>query len=314
MKNDFKDISPVFVVGCGRSGTTLLRLMLHRHSQLYIAKESYFIPEMYPFWHEGMGDDEIDAFVSKIMEYPKPPEQAAIDFLGWDQAGLREYCMQMRNSRYSDVVTGLYTHGMAKESKIYWGDKTPRYIINLPLLYSLFPHAKFIHLIRDGRDVTLSYYKCGWGPGNILEGARLWRNRVNAGRAFHAANPDANYYEMRFEDLLEAPEMALRKLCDFIGLQYEENMLEYHKNTEQSFGENEHLENHALLRSPINSKRSKAWTREMSDRDVIQFQAIAGDILREYGYELRGAGPMLSLAGLLPRLWDKYQDLRGRYT
>lgn len=314
MEHDVKDISPVFIVGCGRSGTTLLRLMLHRHSQLYIAKESYFIPEMYPSWHVGMSDEEIDEFARRIMTYPQPPEQAAVDFLGWNLDGLRAYFKQMRNAHYSEVVTGLYTNGMKKESKIFWGDKTPRYIINLPLLYKLFPQAKFVHLIRDGRDVTLSYYKCGWGPMNILEGARLWSKRVNAGRSFHSAHPDASYYEMKFEDLLEAPAAALSKLCDFIGIGYEEAMLDYHKNTEKSFGKNESLTNHALLKSPVNSNRINAWTREMSDSDAMKFGAIAGSLLREYGYEQHAGSKPFSLSGVMSRLWDKFQNLKERFS
>lgn len=312
MENDVKDISPIFVVGCGRSGTTLLRVMLHRHSQLYIAKESYFIPEMYPRWHVGMNNEEIDAFVDKIMKYPRPPEQAAIDFLGWEKESLREYFRRMSDRQYSDVVAGLYTHGMVNSSKKYWGDKTPRYIINLSLLYKLFPNAKFVHLIRDGRDVTMSYFKCGWGPKNILEGARFWSKRVNAGRAFHATNPDANYYEVRFEDLLESPEDTLKNLCQFIGIKYENNMLDYHKNIEKNFGENEKLKDHVLLKSPVNRNRIKAWARGMSNSDVIKFQAIAGHLLQKYGYERRNSNNMLFLSELMPRLWNKYQDIKER--
>ena len=136
---------------------------------------------------------------------------------------------------------------------------------------------------------------------------------VNAGRAFHAANPDANYYEMRFEDLLEAPEDTLKKLCDFIGVKYEGNMLDYHKDTEKSFGKNERLKDHALLKSPVNSKRINAWSKGMSNSDVIKFQAIAGKLLHEYRYEQQNSNNMLSLSGLVPRLWDKYQDLKERF-
>lgn len=281
---------PIFLVGCGRSGSTLLWLMLNRHSQIYLAKESYFIPNLRSRWQPKMNHAAIDEFVDRLQSFPKPPEQTVIDYLGWDVKELRAMLYGMCNDSYSDVIRAIYSYGMRAEGKIWWGDKTPRYVMNLDLLNDLFPGVRLIHLVRDGRDVALSYARCAWGPSSVRETALYWMTRVGVAYRFRKKHPDMPVCEVRYEDLVRDPRTVLRTICEFIGVHYEAGMLEYHSTAESHFSQDEKLVNHQLVKQPPRTDRIERWREEMSRADYMQFDAIAGKLLHHYGYPVETPG------------------------
>lgn len=301
---------PIFIVGCGRSGSTLLWLMLNRHSRIYLAKESYFIPNLRSRWKPEMTDAAIDEFVDRLQTFPKPPEQGVVNYLGWDISELRSMLYGMRSESYSELVRAIYSHGMRAEGKSWWGDKTPRYVMNLELLNRLFPGVRLIHLVRDGRDVALSYARCSWGPSSVRESALYWMTRVGVAHRFMKTHPDMPVCEVRYEDLVREPETALRTICEFIGVHYEDGMLDYHATAESHFSRDEKLVNHQLVKQPPRVDRIERWRNEMPRADYIQFDEIAGKLLRHYGYHIEAPGIADWPQCIAARGWHLKQTLK----
>jgi hypothetical protein len=154
----------------------------------------------------------------------------------------------------------------------------------IPSIAELLPEARFVHIIRDGRNVALSLTEAPFGPDSLEAAARFWSRRVEKGRADgRALGPDW-YREVRYEDLVEDPEAQLRPLCDFLDLPYDDAMLHYY---ERDAGISRGLKNpeiHRNLAQPP-TRNVRDWREQMSPRDVARFESIAGAALEDFGYE-----------------------------
>lgn len=160
-----------FIVGSARSGTTLLRRILNSHSHICIPPESRFIVDLYG----GTDTVRVDDFLNALRAHKHWPF--------WD-IPIDEVRAQMQEGptiSYADAIEAVYRTFATTRGKSIWGDKTPRYIEHIPLLAGLFPEALFLHVIRDGRNVALSYADVPFGPKTIPKAAALWARRVAKG-------------------------------------------------------------------------------------------------------------------------------------
>jgi len=158
-----------------------------------------------------------------------------------------------------------------------YADKTPHYVSHLSLLAARFPEARFVHVVRDGRDVALSLLEVPWGPDTIKEAALHWRRRVLEGRA--AGLPGNRYREVRYEALVADPERELRALTAWLELDYDASMLAYPDRALTV----PHPEHHRRLGlAPTPGLRD--WRRDIDSDDAARFEAVAGDALAELGY------------------------------
>ena len=260
------------ILGVSRSGTTLLREMLDRHSRLAIPWESYFIPQL---WDRHRAHPDRDAFLDDVGRL----ERVA----SWGLAPADVAAHLPERPTFAEAVQAIYRAYAAARGKDRFGDKTPAYMQRLDLLERAFPTARYVHLIRDGRDAALSFVamkrkpRFNWArPRGLLAFAAQWRLEVEAARAFGLTHP---YLELRYEDLVAEPERRLRDVTDFLGLEYEPAMLEYHRDVDLSI-----LVDHPKLREPPTAARSR-WREQMSRKQLERFEAIAGDLLAELGYE-----------------------------
>jgi hypothetical protein len=272
-----------FFVGSGRSGTTLLRVIFDSHSELAIPDESNFVLEFARrrAAFEGQGGFVRDRFVTQVFE------QRSVRRWGIDADDVREMFEQDPPRDLADGVRAVFAAYARRCGKPRAGDKTPRYVLDLPLLAGLFPEGRFVDVVRDGRDVALSFLDVDFGPRSIGEAALAWRERVEAGRrAGSALGPD-RYRAVRYEDLLEDVEGVVRSLCGWLELDFEPQMLRYHERADLvSFGEMWKYRN--VVRPPTAGMRD--WRTQMAPRDVGLFEALAGPALEAAGYE-RVAGP-----------------------
>ena len=274
---------PVFVVGCGRSGTTMLRLMLDSHPDLAIPGEGHFIPFAYRGRHKHISGGLLDAegLARKIMR--------GLHFRRWEVPSelVLDRVRALENPNFASVVEALYMSYAELHGKVRWGDKTPVYVRVIPLLAELFPAAVFIHVIRDGRDVALSYLSVPWGPTSIWQAARKWKKDVSAGRGAAADLGAARYVELRYENLVADPSAELRRLCSFAGLSFEERMLGYHSDAVDRLqaGPGAADYHRSAFAPPTAGLRD--WRTQMAPADVESFEAVAGDLLSELGYERR---------------------------
>ena len=281
----------MFVVGCGRSGTTLLRLMLDAHPDLAIPPESHFLSRF------GHAIDRYRAAAGGV-----DPDRLAGDilrtrtFAAWEvpEAEVRTRVAALpRPASFADVVDAVYRAYAEPRDASRWGDKTPRYVLDLPLFDRLFPGSRFVHILRDGRDVATSLRTVRFGPNDPMGAAAFWERRVRAGRRDGARLGSARYTEVRYEELVRDPETQLRAVCAAIDLSWDPAMLEYHRRVDEALPDDRRSQHRNEDRPPTPGLRD--WRTEMSDDDVAAFEAVAGDLLDELGYP-RGAplpGPAL---------------------
>ncbi len=279
-----------FVVGVGRSGTTLLRLMLDSHPAMAIPAETHFVPEVLEQERECRGVDElVNAIVSA---------RTWSDF-GLDADRLRDAAGGAEGA--ADVLRTFYGLCAELEGKPRWGDKTPGYVKRMRTIGAALGEARFIHLIRDGRDVALSRRARGMGTSKtIAEIADLWRRRIENARR-QAKRLRGRYLEIRFEDLVGAPEPELRRICDLIELDFDPAMLAHHERAGERIAElgdlaaegerrgreaGERQASHALAARPPSGARTEVWRTEMDPAERAEFEGVAGGLLAELGYDV----------------------------
>jgi len=281
-----------FIVGAGRSGTTLLRMMLDSHPEMSIPPETNFIRTLYRGLPEQA--DPHGFFLSIINRVQ-----------GWNDFGVGspEFADQITGIRPFDLGKALrtfYALYASRFGKRRWGDKTPANLPDMEVIQSLLPEARFIHMIRDGRDVALSLREVWFGPETLEESARAWVWTIAKARS---QRPNLRHYlEIRYEVLLRRPEETLQRICAFLDLPWTPALLLYHRNATQRLTESRH-DYHgpngrviataeqrmaALWRttSPPDTGRIDRWRREMDDRERAAYESIAGSTLRDLGYEL----------------------------
>ena len=155
--------APFFIVGSGRSGTTMLRLMLDAHPDVAVPAESHFVDELARAWprYVRAGRIDADAVVRSIGK--------RLDLMGIPRGEARERLAALPTTAVSDAVDSVFRIYADAHGKSRWGDKTPGYVLSMPLLAEVFPGSRFVHLIRDGREVALSYADQPFGPRNVWE-------------------------------------------------------------------------------------------------------------------------------------------------
>ena len=266
---------PLLILGVRRSGTTLLRVMLDRHSQLAVPDESYFVPQLADRHLRRVDPDE---FVDDLRR---------IDTLAeWD-VPLNEVRARLTPGMATGAaIATVYAVYAERRGKTRWGDKTPMYMQNLRLLERLFPDALFVHLIRDGRDAALSFLELPKGlvtetwmhPRTPADFACQWRVEVAAARRL-GRRVGKRYLEVRYEQLVADVEAVLRRICDFAGLEFERGMVDYAGHVDVSAKPHQQR----LLQPPTTNVRD--WRTQLPSADVASFERVAGDLLGELGYE-----------------------------
>jgi hypothetical protein len=274
---------PLFVVGCGRSGTTMLRLMLDTHPDLAIPEESHFITTLWTDRRRYNGREglDVDRLVRDVVRTPM--------FQKWNmpEAVVRWRVRQLERPTFASAIGAIFASYAEYRGKMRWGDKTPIYVLSIPLLNRLFPDARFLHVIRDGRDVALSYLSLPWGPDTIWRAAYKWRRDVSAGRRDGGSLGDRRYAEVRYESLVRDPRTTLEGICSFAGLPFEQSMLEHHRDGAQRLAwRGDRTKYHASAATPPKSGL-RNWRDQMKDRDVAAFECVAGPLLTELRYERR---------------------------
>jgi hypothetical protein len=283
------------IVGAPRSGTTLLRLMLDSHPELAIPPETGFLALAEP--PTRMNLEYHYGFLSAVTGFP-PGEPL------WPDYGIsaQEFDAALTKIDPFDIADGFrtfYRMYASRMKKPRWGDKTPAYVLNITTIGQLLPEARFIHIVRDGRDVCLSWQQTWFRPSDDLFVLALhWRNRVLAGRRQGEANP--NYLEVRYEDLIGDAPRTLAGICRFIELDFDPSMLRYHERAAVRLKEHrerkradgtvfvsqdQRFRNQLSTMRPLDTSRVLAWRAKLNADQRRQFSETAGDVLQMFGYE-----------------------------
>lgn len=271
-------VPPLFVLGVSRSGTTMLRVILDRSPGIAIPDETFFVPQL-AHRHGGVVDP--DELLEDVRRLPR--------LAAWE-VPLEDIASRLRPGMTTgEALDAVFQAYAAKHGKPRWGDKTPMYMRHLGLIDRLFPEAQYVHLIRDGRDAALAFLDMPEGvvtrtwahPRSPAGFACEWRTEVRRARGLGRRIGASRYHEIRYEELVADTEGVVRSICAFADLPFEPAMLEFAGNVDVSAKPH----HQRLLQPPTRGVRE--WREQMSEGDVRAFEAVAGDLLSELGYEVR---------------------------
>lgn len=262
--------NPVVIGGCARSGTTLMRVMIDTHPNIYCAPETGLL-------------------------YFRTLTRRRIRKLSWklDIPEEKLKAMARRTDSYFQFVEALFDHLKKRAGKPRWGDKSPQNVLHLDRIFSHFLEARFIHMIRDGRDVACSLRnfpryrmvdgrRVELGTMNSLDQCvRRWVRDVEAGMR-HRGDP--RYMEVRYEDLVESAEETLISVLEFLGEPWDERVTKYYEVGTPDRSDEKMLQNPGATK-PIYRTAYGRWRKEFTEEDKRVFKSIAGDLLITLGYE-----------------------------
>jgi len=280
-------VVPIFV-SSGRSGLTLLGMIFGSHSELAVAHEPRFLATMAPKHgdYNAGGRLDVDRFLSDLYSVSN------FRRLGLPREEVRAALKEGTVTTFPEAVRVVFDLYARSRGKTLYGDKTPLYITFMEPIADVLPETRFVHLVRDGRDVTLAYLERDKGPATVAEGAFHWRLRVTRGRDSGRRLGDGRYREFHYEDLIDDPEGTIRQICDFLDLDFQPSMLDYGGTSEAFLVEAKNPGDHQHL-SMAPTKGLIDWRTEMSEGDLALFEAIAGDALEELGYVRASERPAL---------------------
>ena len=269
---------PVFIVGPPRSGTTLLSLMLGRHPQIAFVGEFEWTWD-FPL---GTGDVALTAYVEWLQTnrhylHHGPEIDASLDFDGLVRSFL-DQMWEQGDPGHRKPLVGVQLHRHYHQAHRTW------------------PRARFIHIVRDGRDVCASWIAKGWTGNGFVAGER-WNRALEDWRTLEPSIPADRAIEVRFETLVQDPGGELGKLCAFLGVEYSDELLDYHTSTTYD---------------PVDPEQARKWPRSLSRRDLRLFESQSGDQLTRAGYPPSGEPPRTRLPAGILRLDNALRQNAGR--
>lgn len=267
-------IQPIFLVGAERSGTTMLRLMLDHHPQIAWCSEFEYAVDLI-----------------EIGEWPNLDEYH--EWLASERIFIESGFKVDLSLTYPQLVNSFLVQKRDRDHKSIIGATIHRHFDKVLFVW---PDARFIHIIRDGRDVARSCIGMGWA-GNLWTGVKRWIDAERLWENFSRRVPAERKIEITYETLISEPVEILTSLCNFIGVPYNEEMLSYHKYTTYDYPD---------------PRFAQQWQYKLSDLEIQLVESQIVNMLEERDYELSGL-PIIHISSLTER-WLKFQDWWYRWN
>ena len=273
---------PFFIIGTQRGGTTLLRLMLNKHSDISIPPESHFLISLFKKFAPQQVLNKEEQHVAKAIISSNPRfntwNVSLADFDGIIDL-LPEQCPLPL------LIKKLFEKQIEPTGKKIWGEKTPEYIDIIPQLAAAFPRARFISIIRDGRDVAMSLQQRGWQGWSVYQRATYWKHCVHKMSRLKEL-PNA-FLAIRYEDIVLNTKDTLTEISNFLEIKFETVILDFHEDAAQNITDQEIKSGvHAkLTRSPQSNDAFK-WKRIPGKKAVWLFESVCHKELELMGYEI----------------------------
>lgn len=281
---------PFFLVGCPRSGTTLLQAQLDAHPLVAVAPETFYVRK----------------FAGRPKRYDVATE-AGRERLIEDLTATAEFAaMELDRERFAAAVRAappsmgspfrvLLEQFAARRGASRVGEKTPNHLLSMRTLEEWFPDAAFVHVVRDPRAVAASWRHVPWTNGSLAADASVWRKYQEAARS--APPRSGRLFTVRYEELVRSPAAVLESVCRFLGLRFEEAMLHHERATLLGVDvEREPWK--AKVRGEVTAARADAWRAELAAGEVREIEAAVWPELGRAGY-VAVNGPLALLPGVV---------------
>lgn len=288
--------APFFVIGSPRSGTTLLRLILASHSALAVPPECGFIVWLHPLFG-GWGATEFADTAAVAQFADAVVASRKFETWGLSRSDVKTTIVAGKPSNFAQACDLIYQCFCSRAGKdsANWGDKNNYYLNHISLLAALFPKARFLHIVRDGRDVACSYrttmaiesnspYRPDL-PVDINGIANRWVQDIRISRSQIAKLAAGRAFEVRYEDLVSDPATVVRGLCDKLGCGFEQQMLEFHlENRKNQLEPPATMDWKQRTLEPIGPSSVGRFHTQLRESEIRDFVDIAQHELRLYRY------------------------------
>lgn len=262
--------NPFFIISAGRSGTTLLRSMLAAGNQVAVPPEIQNLPVLPGKFiaYRGLGWEDLSRLIISNFESHHHFNLWQMNMAPAYQRIINLPQKERTLAKIIDEVYMTYAAQVFPEAGI-WGDQSPINTYSLPNLNKIFPKAKYIHLLRDGRDVVSSIVK-RMGDKYLYEGINRWKTSIKRIRHFQKVVDTNQYLEIRYEDLVQEPEQTLKEISLFLGVEYTPQMLDYWKLP--STIEHKIYSHHKNLGKPVFTSSINKWKERLSEKqqNIVQ--------------------------------------------
>lgn len=281
---------PVFIVGAPRSGTTMLQFIMDDLQNLSMPTgESHFVIPLFRCQQNFPNLDTrtgMHHLLQTINDFNPIFLYQDLHGVKFDVDRLTDEFLAEGRTSVRDVIAGIFDHNARGKGKARWGDKTPYYALHLDKLIEWWPNARIIHLVRDGRDVALSLFgrQHDFSAYNIYYAAQYWQKYVDVCREQGSRLPADQYLEIRYEDVLNDKDAAMRIICDFIGEPLPNEALQPQAGLSEA----------SRQLKVVNKDNQNKWRRALNAWQIRVFESEAGATLQQSGY------PVITSARRLP--------------
>lgn len=278
-----KNNSPIFIIGTERSGTNLLRLMLNAHGAIAVPHPPHIVKFFSPLTlnYGDLRDDGnfrllIEDVCTMVELHPYP----------WEIRPDREQVFgEARERSLLCIYFAIYDQYLRSSGKRRWCCKSTFMIDHVGEIRRAHPHARFIFMVRDARDVAVSARESIFNHFHVYYSALRWQREQRTGLDWLAELPPEQITLLRYEELIASPEEEIRRLCRFLGEEFEDQMLEYHRSREAQKSASLSISWENTSRPVLRENREKFRTR-LKPAEIFMIEAICLKELHELGYEV----------------------------
>ena len=301
---DSQSLAPIFIVGMPRSGTTLLTSMLSAHPRIAIAPETHY----FSYWIREYKTLNLASTKDFELFWQALSRSQRFSYFGIDANTTRARILAKGPLSHRHILSGWLEEYAQRINKPRWGEKTPLHYQSLDHIFTWFPHARVIWMLRDPRAVTASLQKVPWASHYIHIHAQQWHASLTSFE--QTWQKDSRVQLLCYENLVQQPEKSLTTLCQFLGETYTPAMLTARSETHTPVINRQgwavqHLQS-AL--QPISPSAINKWHQALANHQIEIIESLTFPAAADYGYIAHTSTPgtYARLALILEKLQAKF--------
>lgn len=276
-------MSPIFMIGTQRSGSNLLRLMMNQLTEIASPHPPHILERITPLMNSYTNlhrEKEFNVLVDDVCRLVESNPVEWIDTT-LDRVKIANRCQHHTLMAIYQAIYDTYAEISNAET---WCCKSLANINYVKDIESHFTKPKYIYLYRDGRDVALSFKKAVVGEKHIYNIAQDWTKTQEIALELKSQIEPDRFFSISYEELTNNTKKSIRSLCDFLSVEFNPSMLEFHKTTEaKNAADSSNLWKNVT--QPVISNNSKKYLKNMSKYDIEIFESISGHILDQLNYK-----------------------------
>ena len=280
------DERPVFIIGSERSGTTLVLAILACHPRIAVPEVTWYYPRFRPYLHSYGDLADLSNFKTLAHEMAyglRVPFWRMADAnpaTFGDEIAARALDIEQS---FAGVFSAMFARYSDTVNKPRWGEKTPGNVFYVEQILQDFPNAQFLYIYRDCRDASAEFIDSQFGPTDAYSAAVMWRDGQQAVKPFREGLAADQWFNIRYEDFVRNPVEILQNMCAFLGEEYDDALMEFHT-TPVAQRRGKTKDNWALAH-PISERHVGIYKNQLSLEQQAIMSWVAGDMMRELGYE-----------------------------